>query len=230
MAKNRHFAAFLAITGVLTGFGYQGFAQSSYYEEVQRTFYGGLVAGANFTQIDGDNFAGYHKAGLNVGGKVYAHLAPRIATSVEILFSQKGSRAHQSQLSNTQKYVIHKYNIDLNYAEVPVMINYFDRDKAHAGIGLSYSQLISSREFVVTSPDFPATIDLNEDYPFKKYDLNFLIGGSIHLLKGIFLDIRFQYSLTPVRTSIDSELGRADQYSNLYVFRLMYLFGTEKKY
>jgi hypothetical protein len=233
MAKSRQFAAFLAIMSVLIGFWQQSLAQSSYYEEVQRTFYGGLVAGANFTQIDGDNFAGYHKAGINVGGRVYAHLAPKVAASIEILFSQKGSRAHQAQLSNihnSQQYLIHKYNIDLNYAEVPVMINYFDRDKAHIGVGLSYSQLINSREFVVTDRPFTPGVDLNEDYPFKKFDLNWLIGGSIHLWKGIFLDVRFQYSLIPIRTKIDPYLGRADQYSNMYVLRLMYLFGTEQKY
>jgi hypothetical protein len=45
-----------------------------YYDDDYRTFYGGLIAGTNFTQVDGDNFAGYHKVGFNVGGVVYSRI------------------------------------------------------------------------------------------------------------------------------------------------------------
>jgi hypothetical protein len=228
MAKIRKFSAFLLSTIFFTGIYSVSMAQS-YYEETPRTFYGGLLAGANFTQVDGDNFAGYHKAGLNVGGIVYTQFAPRFAASIEILFSQKGSRAHQTQPSNSRQFLIQKYNIDLNYAEVPLMLNYFDRKKAHVGAGFSYSQLISSKESVVTSDPSVNAIDMNDKYPFKKYDVNFLLGGSIHLFKGIFLGLRFQYSMLPIRKTIHPELGRAEQYSNAYVLRVMYLFGTNEK-
>jgi hypothetical protein len=228
MAKNRKFGALLLFAMLLAAFS-QAVNAQSYYEETQRTFYGGLLAGTNFTQVDGDNFAGYHKVGLNVGGIVYTQFAERFAASLEILFSQRGSRAHQTQPSNRQQFLISKYNIDLNYAEVPIMLNYFDRKKAHAGAGFSYAQLISSKETVVTTDASVNAIDLNDQYPFKKYDVNFLLGGSLHLYKGIFLSLRFQYSLLPVRKSIHPELGRAEQYNNSYVLRIMYLFGTEEK-
>src|SRR5690606_17623874 len=74
---------------------------SSFYEEEPRTFYGGLLLGSNFTQVDGDNFAGYHKVGLNAGGIVYTHLGEKVAASMEILFSQKGSRSNKAQASNS---------------------------------------------------------------------------------------------------------------------------------
>lgn len=196
----------------------------SYYEDVERTFYGGLIAGSTFTQVDGDNFAGYSKPGLTVGGIVYAQLYHKIAGSMEILYTQKGALSNKTQSSNSNIYIIQKYGIDLNYAEVPIMINYFDKRKSHFGAGISYSQLISYKETVTTVPEFPTTIDL-DDYPFKKYDLNFLLSGSLHLYKGLFLSYRFQYSLLPVRTSIYKEFGRAEQYNNMHVLRLMYLFG-----
>ena len=50
------------------------FANAQYYEPT-RLFYGGLIGGFNFSQVDGDNFAGYHKAGFNVGGVLYLKLA-----------------------------------------------------------------------------------------------------------------------------------------------------------
>jgi hypothetical protein len=198
------------------------FAQS-YYEEDPRTFYGGLLVGGNFSQVDGDRFAGYHKVGFNVGGIVYAQFAEHIAGSIEILFSQKGSRAHKTQLTTTQAYNILTYNIDLNYAEVPLMLNYFDKRKSHFGAGVSYSQLISSKEEVLTDPPFPATVNM-DDYPFKKMDINFLLGFNLHLVKGLFLNGRFQYSILPIRKNVYPEFGRNEQFNNMWTMRLMYLF------
>jgi hypothetical protein len=231
MAKIRKFAAFLLVLVFSACTATDTYAQS-YYEPLQRTFYGGLVAGTNFSQVDGDNFAGYHKVGANVGGIVYAQFTELIAGSVEILFSQKGARATKTpQLSNTKKFVIQEYSIDLNYAEIPVMINYFDKKNFHVGAGVSYSQLISSDEKLVSDQSAINAIDLNKEYPFKKYDIQFLLGGSIHIYKGFFLGVRFQYSMVPVRTEIHEELGRPEQFNNVYAFRLMYLFGVnEPKY
>jgi len=39
-------------------------------------FEGRLLAGFNFSQLDGDTYAGYHKVGINAGGMVYVHLLP----------------------------------------------------------------------------------------------------------------------------------------------------------
>lgn len=195
----------------------------SYYVEDNNTFYGGLIGGATFTQVDGDNFAGYSKTGLTVGGIVYAELAHKLAASVEILYTQKGSKSNKTQASNNHVYLIKNYKINLNYAEVPIMLNYFDRRKSHFGAGFSYSRLISYKESAVTQPTLPDTLNL-DNYPFKKYDINFVLSGSLHLYKGFFLTYRFQYSLVPIRTKIYKEFGRAQQFNNMHVLRLMYIF------
>ncbi len=224
MAKIRKIKAFIVCTVLLCVLTVVSRAQDSYYIEDERTFYGGLVLGANFTQVDGDNYAGYHKAGLNAGGIVYAQMAPHVAPSLEILYSQKGSHGHKGQRSNTGAFYITKYDIKLNYAEVPIMLNYFDKRKSHFGAGISYSQLISKQEKAVTSNQtFNDTINFDR-YPFKKYDINFIIGGELHIYKGLFFNVRFQYSLLPVRKVIYPEFGRAEQYNNAWVMRLMYLF------
>jgi hypothetical protein len=195
---------------------------SSFYEEEPRTFYGGLLLGSNFTQVDGDNFAGYHKVGLNAGGIVYTHLGEKVAASMEILFSQKGSRSNKAQASNSKMYSIERYGIDLNYAEVPLQINYFDRRKSHFGGGFSFSQLITSNEYITSRPAFNE--DTLTNFKFKKSDINFVLGGNLHLWEGLFLNIRFQYSLFSVRKNYHPEFGRAEQYNNMWTLRLMYLF------
>ncbi len=195
------------------------------YVEQPRVFYGGAVIGANFAQVDGDYFAGYHKVGLNVGGIVYAQLARHVALSMEILYSQKGSKSNLPELSTTlpNTYII-KYGINANYAEIPVMINYFDKRKSHFGVGVSYGRLVSSSETIqIDSSNTIKSIDFNNKYPFVANAFDVLAGFELHLWKGLFLNVRFQYSIVPIRTNIPPDYARADQYNNLWVVRLMYL-------
>jgi len=224
MAKNRIFTAFILVMIVCTGMAEHALAQNptDYYIEDPRTFYGGLILGTNLSQVDGDSYAGYHKMGLNAGGIMYANLADHLAASIEILFSQKGSRGHRVQESGNAGEFINKYRIDLNYAEIPIQINYFDRRRSHFGGGFSYSQLISSKEIIQTNLGSVNTDTLK----FRKGDLNIVLGGSLHIIKGLFLNVRFQYSLFPIRTkdNINLNYGRAEQYNNLWAVRLMYLF------
>ncbi len=225
MAKGKKLSSLIAVWIVLLICAARTYGQespeSNYYIEEPRIFYGGLVAGGNFCQVDGDYYAGYHKTGANVGGIVYAQIRKHAALSLEILYSEKGSKSNLARVLGTT--VITNYGINTNYAEIPVMINYFDKRKSHFGAGLSYSQLVSVTETVTTVPG-PPSIDLSK-YPFKKSDLNVLAGVDLHLIKGLFLNVRFQYSILPVRTDIPPDpYARSKQYQNLWVVRFMYLF------
>lgn len=224
----RRIAGCIGAVILCVAFSSASYAQN-YYLENENTFFGGPVVGANFTQVDGDNYAGYHKVGMNVGGIVYARFGEMFAGSMEILYSQRGAR------SNGPKGVVNvpgisqvnKYGIDLNYAEVPVMFHIFNKNRSHASFGFSYSQLVSSKETVQTdvqSFNDTATFDR---YPFKKYDINFLIGGSLRVYKGLFVNVRFQYSLAPVRTNTYLGFARSQQFNNSVVVRFMYLFGDK---
>lgn len=225
MLKNKA----LALLAGLTCFVVTARAQnpSDYYEETPRTFYGGLVVGANFSQLDGDNYAGYHHVGINAGGIVYTKFDEHLAASIEILYSQKGSRAHREQGTANGATIV-SYHAILNYAEVPLQLCYFDRRRSHFGGGISIARLVSVKEDgqLVNSS---AVVDFDK-YPFRKMDYNFIIGGSLHLWQGLFLNARFQYSLVPVRKGhIGAELppeyaGRNEQFNNMWTVRLMYLF------
>ncbi len=228
MIKSRKIAAFIAGVVVWSSLSGEASAQnpSNYYIEDPRTFYGGLLLGTNFSQVDGDSYAGYHKVGLNAGGIIYMHIAPNLAASMELLFSQKGARGHKAQESGVHT-LITAYKIQLNYAEIPVQLNYFDKRKSHFGGGFSYSRLISASETLETNPpNMPGSagyLDLSQ-YPFEKSDINFILGGNLKLWKGLFLNVRFQYSLIPIRRNIPPGYGRAEQFNNMWTVRLMYLF------
>lgn len=221
MAKINRFALLIGCVCLLTVTA-RAQNPSNYYEETPRTFYGGLIFGANFSQVDGDNYAGYHKVGINAGGIVYTQFAEHLAASIEILFSQKGSRGHKPQISNDPAFVINKYNINLNYAEVPIMLNYFDKRRSHFGAGFSISRLVSVKETIETNPTDPINFD---NYPFQKMDYNFIVGGNLHLVKGFFLNARFQYSLASIRKDGPPRYSRTNsQFNNMWTVRLMYLF------
>lgn len=180
----------------------------------------GVVGGANFCQVDGDNFAGYYKAGLNTGGIAYAKIRKNTALSMELLYSEKGARSAFGRYGEDSVY-ISKYSVNLRYVEIPVMINFFDQHRSHLGIGLSYSTLINASEKVTTLPGY--TYDLTK-YAFKKSDLQLVAGAQMHVWKGFFMGLRFQYSLVPIRTDLPPLISRAKQYNNLWTVRFMYLF------
>lgn len=197
-------------------------AQESYFDEYS-TFHGGLIAGGNFSQVDGDNFAGYAKAGLNVGGIIYFNMDPtHIKGSLEVLYSQKGARSGKDPFMAASGLYITDYRIALNYAEVPFMINYFDQHMHHFGAGFSYARLGTKQESITFYPTQPV-VNL-DDYPVKKNDYNFLLGGSFHCWKGFFISGRFQYSLLSIRNKVPDNYGRSQQFNNMWTFRLMYLF------
>lgn len=226
MAKIRKFVSFTLALVASLGFTSRAIAQnpSNYYIEDPRTFYAGLIAGANLSQVDGDNYAGYHKVGLNVGGIVYTHIAEHLAVSLEILFSQKGAKGNKEQAATTGStgFIINRYQTTLNYAEIPIQLNYFDKRRSHFGGGLSYSQLITAKETATTTPTYGEDFD---KYPFRKSDLNFVLGGNLHVWEGLFLNLRFQYSLLSIRNDIPPGFGdRGQQFNNTWTVRLMYLF------
>ncbi len=96
-------------------------------------FEGALVVGGNFSQIDGDDLAGYNKAGLHVGGRVTAVINPKWQVSMDLLYSQRGSARGQNEIA----FDFDKVAID--YVEVPVMVHLVDW-RVHFGAGFSYSR------------------------------------------------------------------------------------------
>lgn len=199
-------------------------AEAQYFER-ERLFFGAICAGANFTQVDGDNFAGYHKAGLNLSGLVYIRLGQKFAPSFELCYAQKGSRSGNNQyaLANDKQTGFKKYRINLNYAELPLLLNYFDEKKSNFGAGFSFSYLMTSKESYTTSTGITYEQDAKL-FPFRKTDVNFLLNGNAHIWKGIFINLRYAYSLYSIRKNFNPFTGRAQQFNNIWTARMMYLF------
>ncbi|MFA6151390.1 MAG: outer membrane beta-barrel protein [Chitinophagaceae bacterium] len=223
MNKSRKLGTILSVILLLNSIFFHAAAQnpSSYYVEAPKTFTGGLVGGVNFCQVDGDNYAGYYKIGVNAGAVLYYRISDAFSLSMELLYTQKGSRSNFRKNSSSNIYTVVNQKINLSYAEIPVILNLYDKHKSHVGAGFSYAQLISGDETIETVPTNTYDQSL---YPFRKVDINFIAQGNLHLIKGLYANLRFQYSLLPMRKTVDYEFARSQQFNNTWVLRVMYLF------
>lgn len=203
--------------------------QAQYYDEQYTQTVAGLIAGVNFTQVDGDGYKGYNKIGANAGGIIYfpfrnmdLPIDGTIALSMEVLYSQKGSKGN----SPVGMYGINRQTINLHYAEVPFQINYFrGARKSGFGLGLGVGYLAFYEELLEQAS---GTVVRN-GYPFNKIDFTFLMTGNIHIYNGFFICPRFQYSLLSVRKNAGG-FGRNEQFNNVFSIRLMYLLGSRSGY
>jgi hypothetical protein len=189
-------------------------------DDDDRTFVGGLTLGTNFSQVDGDNFAGFNKIGLNSGVVTYFMLDERVAGSMELLYSQKGTTTGRNQvpLSGYSYKTITQYSIDLKYLEVPIQILYFDKKHSSVGGGFSYGALFGQSEKY-------NTVEQTKLYPFKRSDISVLLSGNLKLTKHFFANLRFAYSFYNIRKNVPIELyQRGQTFIRQYTIRCMYLF------
>jgi hypothetical protein len=227
MNKSSTFTALRIIIALLPVFFYTRSAaqfsdEADVYTDKVKMISVGALLGSNFCQVDGDNYAGYYKTGLNIGGIGYLRLHKDFALSFELLYSQRGARDNGVRYSPIDSAtLITKYRINTPYVEIPVMINYFDKHKSHFGTGISYSRLLNATESMEADNGY--TIDFSK-FPFRNSTLDYVVSAQMHLWKGLFFNIRFQYGITPMRTESPEGLSRAQkQYNNMWSVRLMYM-------
>lgn len=187
---------------------------------------GEFIGGFNLSQVDGDEVVGFRKIGLNGGVGAALPLGKSWFVSVETLFNQKG--AYKKYPPNTNNPNLPYYNLRLNYAEIPLLIHYNDKDQVTAGLGISYSRLVSIRETEHgVLIDWPSSTG-----PYKSEDFNFLIDFRFRAFWKVHFNFRYAYSLGKIRTR-DYDNGTntwsRDQYNNLLSFRLVFVFNEKLK-
>ncbi|MCB0572650.1 MAG: PorT family protein [Phaeodactylibacter sp.] len=164
----------------------------------QRRFEGGLVAGFNMSQVDGDLLHGFHKIGVNAGGRVNAVLNERWRIGLELLFSQQG--ASRGRLDNPAS----QYDkIRLNFVEAPVLVHFQDW-KIQATAGVSYGRLINYEVIDYTGED------ATEQIPLRENLFSIVLGGTIFVSDNFGINIYWSKWLNNLRigdTSTPTPVG-----------------------
>ena len=198
----------IVIVGVLMALGsFQATAQS---------FNAGVIAGATFCQVDGDNYAGFHQLGFTAG--VYANLPldDYWSAQMELKYSLLG--AHSSD-KEVREYGYLPYSLRMHYAEVPLMIRYnFGALRLHfltleAGASLDFRMRV--------------TEDVNGDFQVTTNRWNFFsatANAGLHFSIGSHfgLGARFMYSVVPCRFTGNSGWFYNQYYNKVIQFTLTY--------
>ncbi|MFM2048456.1 MAG: hypothetical protein RI955_1004 [Bacteroidota bacterium] len=170
----------------------------SFAQKSKNFFEGGLLLGFNASQVDGDRLDGFHKIGLNAGAfGGFPIFRKNLFIQFELLYSQKGSRMTSNQIFNNSNPNAN-YVLTLNYAEIPILISYHDKDaKTRLSAGISVSRLFSVNE-EINHEATPGAIDY-----FKKRDICWLGDISFMATKHIGFGMRYSYSIVYIRNFAD---------------------------
>jgi len=186
---------------------------------------GGISVGMNLTQVDGDEYYGFKKFGLNVGPMAIIPLDKnkRWSISLELLYSQKGSR-YNGQTDTTS------YKLKLDYVDIPVLLHFTDKKVISGGVGVAYGQLINVKEWA----HGVETDSITLSGPYNMGDLSVVADLQIRLWSKLWVDVRYQYSMLMIRKDVPfsdptnpKNTWTRNQYNNVISLRLTWVFNQE---
>ncbi len=152
-------------------------------------FEGGVHLGLVASQVQGDNYAGYNKAGLYLGGYVSLQLSKRSIVQMELDYIQKGSREIPGENE------IDTYKLNIHYVELPFLYQYVINDKFSAEAGLALGVFISKTE------EFNYQEQISEE-DFNRFTLSGIVGLYYHINERWRVNIRTNNSILPIRPNI----------------------------
>ncbi|MFA6951288.1 MAG: hypothetical protein WCQ70_11455, partial [Lentimicrobiaceae bacterium] len=121
------------------------------------------------------------------------------------------------------------YDLKLNYLEVPVIVQYTDKDFISFGLGGSWGRLVKISE---AKNGYPVNTTTLNSGIYKSNDIDLLVDIKMRIIDRLRFNVRYAYSLSPIATRevIDSKTGRPnirDQYNGMFTFRLFYVFNEK---
>jgi opacity protein-like surface antigen len=178
-------------------------------------FEGGVIAGFNASQVDGDLYKGYHKPGIALGGYVQTNLTRTVYAGMEIKLMQKGSRNIDSLAIEGQI----KYIMRLNYVDLPVYLGIRTSEKISLLVGVSPGYLLSGTEYN-DYDKFPE----EDQHAFNEFDFQGMLGFRFQITRKICVDLRGSYSLMPIRKQKGDALWywKSNQFNNLLSTTVLY--------
>ena len=158
-----------------------------------QSFNAGLTAGATFSQVDGDSYAGFHQLGFTAGAFVNLPVDNYFAFQMELKYSLLGAHSSDKEVN---EYHYNPYNLRLHYAEVPLMLRY--------NLGAFRMDFLTLEAGVSADIRVRATEDADGDYQITTPRWNVFsmtANGGVHFaINAHFgLGARFMYSVVPIR-------------------------------
>ncbi len=157
------------------------------------TFGGGLLFGVNISQMDGDYFTGFDKAGFYAGLRGVVYFSSQWSLNMELLYSQKGSKIPHGTFINNRE--VRDRSIELNYAEVPILFKLMLtplKNSSFLEFGGSFSKLIKANIQEKSANLIRGTIYRDISVEFQSFDFNAVVG--LGFKAGEHLEFGFRYN------------------------------------
>lgn len=190
------------------------------YTARSQQFNGGLLAGIAGTQVAGDTYSGYKKAGIYAGGFVNLQVSPRSIFQMELEYFQKGSRDNP----DPEKGKYEKYLFRANYVEMPLLYQFVVNERFQVEAGPSAGFFINYFE------EGKDQIEITNNPP-TRLSLQINVGLYVALTKHLKVNIRTNNSLLNIRSdNADGDVWRLWTYGQFHdslVLSLYYQFGKQ---
>jgi hypothetical protein len=182
-------------------------------------FNGGLMAGIAGTQVAGDTYNGFHKAGIFAGGFVNLQIAEHSTLQMELTYFQKGCRENPDSSNNYNEYLFR-----VNYIELPLLYQYTVSKRFKIEAGPSAGFLVGWYEArygeEIKGANKPASVT---------FQIN--AGMYVYLTDHFFFNIRTNNSLLNIRSdNATGDIlrifpGNYGQFNDCLVMSLYYQFS-----
>jgi len=174
-------------------------------------FEGGVIAGFNMSQVHGDYHGGYNKLGLVGGPVLHINFNRSWFVSTAMLYNQKGAR------STPKDYHGYTFKLSFDYVEVPVLINYNDKNRLIFQAGLAYGRLFNIVEEINGNDD--------GDYEqFFKDEISYVVGGTVLAGEKKHFGINFTYEGSVTSVGVPYDPAAIGLVNNLLSLRGIYYF------
>jgi opacity protein-like surface antigen len=186
-------------------------------------FNGGLILGGLVSQVDGDNYQGYHKFGYLAGALVSLKVSEHSSFQMEMEYIQKGSRKNGDSAS------VNTYLLRLHYIEIPLLYQYSFLKRLSVEIG-------PAADISVGSYEESDGLEVENTVKLRPVSLSGIIGVSCDIIDHLKVNFRFNYSLISIRDVQDGQyppgyrhiLFETGQYNNVMSLSLIYKFKPEE--
>jgi hypothetical protein len=184
-------------------------------------FNGGILAGGDASQVDGDTYDGYHKFGFLGGAYVSLQLSPHSSFQMELEYIQKGSRRADTAVKGGNEYLLR-----LHYMEVPFLYQYTFKKRFYFEAGPAADITIGSVELI-------NGIDAVNAVPLRPVTFTGIFGFGAYLTKHLKVNLRSNYSLNSLRSKNNYSGYRriffeTGQYNNVLSISLLWEFKAKE--
>jgi hypothetical protein len=174
-------------------------------------FKGGVMLSLNASQIDGDSWYGYNKAGLMGGAFVFTEFTNRWGAQMELRYSAKGS-------ATPKNYSLYR-KFRLQYIEMPLSGKFKVFPILELQFGLSFGYMFSAEQ-----NDGSGYQKFNEAP--RKTETAAFGGINFTYFAPINLNIRYSYSVFPIFSSYTgATYGYGAWYNNVITLGIYYQIG-----